>query len=299
MSQDRDAGTPWITRLPFPVHVVERVETLDRISRNRFVTRYRYHHGYFDGVEREFRGFGRVEQWDTEEIGALRPDDTEATNIDAASYVPPVHTRTWFHTGAYLERPRLRLLPAVRPARPRSTTASPASRIDKHGAAALADTVLPAGFTLRGSARGLPRAEGLDAAPGDLRARRTARTTRCASLHRHRTELQHPSAYSHRPATATRCSSSIPARRSAYHYERNPSRSAHRAPAHAGSGRLRQRPAFRHHRLRAPRGRWQPSARGPDSADATARHLQRKRVHELHRSARRVPRARPERIAQL
>ena len=27
----------------------------------------RYHHGYFDGVEREFRGFGLVEQLDTEE----------------------------------------------------------------------------------------------------------------------------------------------------------------------------------------------------------------------------------------
>ena len=65
------AGKPWITRLPFPVHVVERVETYDRISRNRFVTRYAYHHGYFDGVEREFRGFGMVEQWDTEEFAAL------------------------------------------------------------------------------------------------------------------------------------------------------------------------------------------------------------------------------------
>ena len=26
------------------------------------------------------------------------------TNIDAASYVPPVHTKTWFHTGVYLGR---------------------------------------------------------------------------------------------------------------------------------------------------------------------------------------------------
>src|SRR5437773_1924601 len=33
---DKLAGTPWITRLPFPVHVVERVETFDHISRNRF-----------------------------------------------------------------------------------------------------------------------------------------------------------------------------------------------------------------------------------------------------------------------
>jgi hypothetical protein len=33
-------------------HVVEKVETYDRISRNRFVTRYAFHHGYFDGEER-------------------------------------------------------------------------------------------------------------------------------------------------------------------------------------------------------------------------------------------------------
>ena len=46
-------------------------ETYDYISRNRFVTRYAYHHGYFDGVEREFRGFGRVDQWDTEEFATL------------------------------------------------------------------------------------------------------------------------------------------------------------------------------------------------------------------------------------
>ena len=69
--RDKPDGRPWITRLPFPVHVVERVETYDRISRNRFVTRFAYHHGYFDGVEREFRGFGMVEQWDTEEFAAL------------------------------------------------------------------------------------------------------------------------------------------------------------------------------------------------------------------------------------
>lgn len=101
---DKLAGKPWITKVPFPVHVVERVETHDRISRNRFVTRYAYHHGYFDGIEREFRGFGMVEQWDSEEFAAL--NDTQAfpagTNIDETTHVPPILTRTWFHTGVYL-----------------------------------------------------------------------------------------------------------------------------------------------------------------------------------------------------
>ena len=102
--QDKRDGKPWITRLPFPVHVVERVETYDHISRNRFVTRYAYHHGYFDGEEREFRGFGMVEQWDTEEFAALAGGNVPADNIAAASHVPPVHTKTWFHTGVYLGR---------------------------------------------------------------------------------------------------------------------------------------------------------------------------------------------------
>jgi RHS repeat-associated protein len=90
---DRAAGRPWLTRMPFPVYVVERVETVDAVSGNRFVTRYAYHHGDYDGVEREARGFGMVEQWDTEQ----RASDPDATG----EHVPPVLTRTWFHTGVF------------------------------------------------------------------------------------------------------------------------------------------------------------------------------------------------------
>jgi RHS repeat-associated protein len=124
---DRRAGRPWITRLPFPVHVVERVETYDHVSRNRFVTRYSYHHGYFDGAEREFRGFALVQQIDTEELSAHSAgrDVPAGDNFDEASYVPPVVKKTWYHTGAwaagerisrsfeadYYEDPEGRLLP--------------------------------------------------------------------------------------------------------------------------------------------------------------------------------------------
>ena len=101
---DKAAGTPWVTRLAFPVHVVQRVETYDFISRNRFIARYRYRHGYFDGPEREFRGFGMVEQLDTDEMAALGTSGAfpAGGNENAASDVPPVLTRTWFHTGAFL-----------------------------------------------------------------------------------------------------------------------------------------------------------------------------------------------------
>ena len=107
---DKLAGKPWITRLPFPVHVVERVETYDRISGNRFVTRYAYHHGYFDGVEREFRGF---RHGGAEGHGGVRRAQRERAFPDwrrtstTASHVPPVLTRTWFHTGVYLGRDRV------------------------------------------------------------------------------------------------------------------------------------------------------------------------------------------------
>lgn len=106
---DKARGSPWVTRLPFPVHTVNRVEIFDRVSGNHFVTRYAYHHGYFDGTEREFRGFGLVEQWDTEEFASLRADGSSpvSTNIDEASHIPPVLTRTWFHTGAYLDGERI------------------------------------------------------------------------------------------------------------------------------------------------------------------------------------------------
>src|SRR5262249_3751516 len=67
---DREAGRPWVTKLPFVVHVLARVETADAIAKTRLVTTYAYHHGYYDHAEREFRGFGMVEQWDAESFSS-------------------------------------------------------------------------------------------------------------------------------------------------------------------------------------------------------------------------------------
>ncbi|MEV5313373.1 SpvB/TcaC N-terminal domain-containing protein [Streptomyces sp. NPDC052610] len=103
---DRRAGRPWHTRLPFPVHLVEQVEHRDGVRRTRFTTRFEYHHGYFDGVEREFRGFGMVEQHDTEAYegyAAAVEAQGGAQETAAELYQPPVTTRTWFHTGAHPE----------------------------------------------------------------------------------------------------------------------------------------------------------------------------------------------------
>jgi hypothetical protein len=101
---DAMAGRPWVTRLHFPVHVITRIETYDAVSRHRFVSTYAYHHGFFDGVEREFRGFGMVEQWDTESFSRFSGtgDLPPANATDPEMHLPPVHTKSWFHTGAWL-----------------------------------------------------------------------------------------------------------------------------------------------------------------------------------------------------
>ncbi|MCY1056207.1 SpvB/TcaC N-terminal domain-containing protein [Nannocystis sp. SCPEA4] len=103
--QDRAAGRPWKTRLPFPTHVIERVEVRDHVTGHTFVQRYRYHHGYFDGPERELRGFGMVETEDTESWADYNSPKLFPTGheiVDEELHSPPVLTRTWFHTGAYL-----------------------------------------------------------------------------------------------------------------------------------------------------------------------------------------------------
>jgi RHS repeat-associated protein len=99
--EDQAAGRPWVTRLPFPVQVVERVETIDRINHNKFTTRRAYHHGYYDGFEREFRGFGMVERWDSEGLAVLEGAGGDFANLDPGTDLPPTLTRTWLHTGVF------------------------------------------------------------------------------------------------------------------------------------------------------------------------------------------------------
>ncbi|KAH7110695.1 SpvB domain-containing protein, partial [Dactylonectria macrodidyma] len=103
---DLDKGRQCQSILHFPIQCVERVEVYDWVRRTRFTSRYAFHDGYYDGVEREFHGFGMMEQWDTEELDITPGDptslDLETTpiNLDAASYIPPIYTKTWLHTGA-------------------------------------------------------------------------------------------------------------------------------------------------------------------------------------------------------
>lgn len=106
LEDEKRSETRWETPLPFPVQCVSRVEAIDEISLGKQTTVYRYRHGYWDGAEREFRGFGLVEQFDTEtfdeynesglhgeaEFVAVGTDDRE-------QFSEPTLTKTWFHQG--------------------------------------------------------------------------------------------------------------------------------------------------------------------------------------------------------
>ena len=133
-------GTPdeWVTRLHFPVQVVDRVEHEDFVSNLHLVQRFAYHHGYYDPDEREFNGFGLVEQWDEETYdearGSGRYDDTATGG--QVGWVPPVYSRSWFHTGAWHHRGDL------------DTALLARSRPNPDGLARLAPTVLPSGLSI-------------------------------------------------------------------------------------------------------------------------------------------------------
>lgn len=100
--QQRPA-TRWQTPLPFPVQVVARVEVIDQISQGKLTIEYHYRHGYWDGAEREFRGFGRVDQRDSEVFadfhGSGLHGEQAFETVAGEQFSPPLETRTWFHQG--------------------------------------------------------------------------------------------------------------------------------------------------------------------------------------------------------
>jgi RHS repeat-associated protein len=108
--EDLMEGRPWVTRLSFPVHVVQQVTTIDHVSQCRFSSQYKYHDGYFDGIEREFRGFGIVEQSDSEsyeDFAAAVQQMAGRQELAPELNQPPMTMRTWYHTGAFLDEKRI------------------------------------------------------------------------------------------------------------------------------------------------------------------------------------------------
>ncbi|WP_157198458.1 SpvB/TcaC N-terminal domain-containing protein [Mariniradius saccharolyticus] len=104
--EDKLAGKPWVTQLHFPVHCISKTITEDKISGYRFVSEYKYHHGYYDHAEREFRGFGMVEQIDAESFEHWVKQD--ASNVtEEPLHQEPVISKSWHHTGAFLRKEKI------------------------------------------------------------------------------------------------------------------------------------------------------------------------------------------------
>lgn len=88
-ARDAAAGVVWNHKLPSPMVMVSRTDGYDLFSNVHERVEYQYHHGFFDGVERRFRGFADVEELlegDTfQQAGARR------TLFDVGTVTPEKH----------------------------------------------------------------------------------------------------------------------------------------------------------------------------------------------------------------
>lgn len=82
-------GDPWTTSLPLALSIVATITTSDAATGRSLTKKFQYHDGRFDGIFREFAGFGQVVE---DDIG----DATIAT----------LRTTTWFHIGIDPANPR-------------------------------------------------------------------------------------------------------------------------------------------------------------------------------------------------
>ncbi len=79
---DAKAGVPWSTPLPIAVALIDTVTATETTTGQQSALRYRWHDGRFDGVLREFAGFGRVDEDQLGDPG-----------------IPTLRTTSWFHIG--------------------------------------------------------------------------------------------------------------------------------------------------------------------------------------------------------
>lgn len=89
-------GRAPVCHLPFPLAVVKKQEQHDEITNVRLTQLFEWREGFYDGREREFRGFGYLQQLDCE----------RATEPAQPGFSEPAQTRIWFHNGQDMNRPR-------------------------------------------------------------------------------------------------------------------------------------------------------------------------------------------------
>lgn len=85
--RDANSERPWRTKLPAHRTVVDELEVIDLVGGERMTSRFEYRDGYFDSIERTFRGFGLVDRHD------------RSASAVASEGSDPICVRTWFHDG--------------------------------------------------------------------------------------------------------------------------------------------------------------------------------------------------------
>ncbi|MEO8378264.1 MAG: SpvB/TcaC N-terminal domain-containing protein [Acidobacteriota bacterium] len=78
---DEERARQWRTFLPFSITVVDQIDIFDAPASIQAATRYSYHDGHFDGLERTFNGFGEVDQ-------GIAGDDTSPEGLVKTRFHP-------------------------------------------------------------------------------------------------------------------------------------------------------------------------------------------------------------------
>lgn len=100
-----DQGRPWPKPMHFVTHVTTRIDVIDMIGSASVSSKFDYHHGFYDRAEKEFRGFGYVEEWEETNgttIGRspeLLPDVSQYWKMFAQGHSACAFKRHWYHTG--------------------------------------------------------------------------------------------------------------------------------------------------------------------------------------------------------
>ncbi len=85
VAQSAASGTPWKYRLPHPMSVVSRLDTWEELSKVHEDTRYYYRDAFYDGAEKQFRGYAHVEsliKGDANQEDGLRTSEYEVGDKD-------------------------------------------------------------------------------------------------------------------------------------------------------------------------------------------------------------------------
>ena len=252
---DKAAGKPWVTRLPFPVHVVEAGGDL-RLHQPQPV-RHALHVSSRLLRRRSSASSAAsavVDQLDTEEFGALTrparfPPDATMTRLERAA----VLTKTWFHTGVFLGQ-----RPCLAPSRARVLPRAGASHLrepDPLAAMLLDDTILPDLLTPRKPAKpaglkGSMLRQEVYALDGTEESGRPYTVAESNSTDQPLQPRLQPARRLLHPPPRDR---DVPLRAEALRHRRRQARRPARQPQRdAGGRRLRQRPQVRRDRLRPP-----------------------------------------------